>query len=251
MSFAAVRTATFNAAPGTQPSAAMSGAVSAGDTINVAVSFDLTGTATSAVVTDQLGNTYTNKTGTTQVTDTERLESFNCLVTTGGTPTITVKFNPVPGTSATPQVDVTAESFTGSDATSTIRGTPAGQTQSAPGTGANAVTSGTTGTLTAGDLLWSATIISSLGTLVPTTGTGFTAGLSSGGGVKIKTEWLQYASGSSAGNWTDATNGGTARYITCAFAVTPTGGGGGGGTVRGRKTGRELGTRSGNRSIVG
>jgi hypothetical protein len=210
------------AAPGTQPSASLGSTVAVGDLMVCVLCLDLTSSATDAVVDDTaLGNVFTRRATATDGTDSERLEIWTCIVTAAGTPILRVRFNPTPGTSATPQIDAMLDAFTGSDPTSVIRGTPAAQVQAAPGTGADQITSGGLGTAVSGDLVYGGSIIGSLGTAVPTLGTGFSLGGTTTF-VVVKTEYKTSSGGAEAVTFRDATNGGSARYVTAGVIITPT-----------------------------
>jgi hypothetical protein len=215
------------AAPGTIPSASLGSTVAVGDFIGCVLDLETTGSATDAVVDDTaLGNVFTRRAAASSGSDFERMEIWTCIVTVAGTPTLRVRFNPTPGTSATPQIDAMFDAFTGSDASSTIRGTPAVQLQTAPGTGADQVSSGSLGTATSGDLVYGGSVISSLGTAVPTLGTGFSLGGITTFAV-TKTEYKTSSGGTEAVTFQDATNGGSARYLTAGVLITPAAGGGG------------------------
>jgi hypothetical protein len=214
------------AAPGTQPSASLGSTVALGDFIGCVLCLDIASSATDAVVDDTaLGNVFTRRATATDAGDTERMEIWTCIVTAAGTPTLRVQYNPTPGTSVTLQIDAMFDAFTGSDAASAIRGTPAAQVQTNPGTGADAITSGSLGSGVSGDLVYGGSIISSIGTAVPTLGTGFSLGGTTSG-VVTKTEYKTSSGGTEAVTFRDATNGAAAIYITAGVIITPAAGSG-------------------------
>ena len=201
----------FSLAPGA--------AVSAGNTICVAVTYGgvTSVPVTGSSLTDSLGNTYTQKANVTDGTNNQGLDLWECISAFSGTPTFTTQFQPTPGTTATDAVSICADMFSGSGAGSTGDGST-GQLQSAPTTGTDATTSGTISTATDGDLIYTAAIDSSTGNNPGATGTGFTAGQSTTL-VVLKTAWkVQTTHGSVAGTWTAAVND---AHITAVMAITP------------------------------
>lgn len=206
-------------------------AVAVGDIINAAIYFDTSSGATGAVLNDQLGNSYVRKTAGVDGPNTARVETFLCIVTVAGTPTVTAQFNPTPGTTVSFGPSLAIDPFTGSDAASTADGTGAAQLQTAPTTGTDATTSGTWTTSTNGDLIYTATVATGTGNNPGAAGTGFTA-LQTSPGVIVKTAYKvqSTASASAAGLWTAAVND---NHVTGAHAVTPASGGGGGVATKG------------------
>jgi hypothetical protein len=214
------------AAPGIAQSASLGSTVAVGDLIACVLCLDTSTSATDAAVDEfGLGNIFTRRATATDAGHTERMEIWTCIVTAAGTPTLRVQYNPTPGTSVTLQIDAMFDAFTGSDAASAIRGTPAAQVQTNPGTGADAITSGSLGSGVSGDLVYGGSIISSIGTAVPTLGTGFSLGGTTSG-VVTKTEYKTSSGGTEAVTFRDATNGAAAIYITAGVIITPAAGSG-------------------------
>ena len=196
-------------------------AVAVGELINVAITFgQLSNVPASSVITDNLGNTYTNRTRTTDATNQQVVETWRCIVTVAGTPTIQSQYNPTPGTTQAQNTVMSIDPFTGSDAASANDGQNA-QLQNAPGTGTDAVSSGTITTATNGSLVYGACIESSTGTDPGSIGTGFTLAQSNpGGGLVLKTEWkTQVTAGATAATFTTASGAGA--FLTAGHAITP------------------------------
>lgn len=221
---------------GTQATAATSrtattGAVSVGDVMIVAITLDVSGSATGGSVSDSLGNTYSKILGVTDTPDTQRTEIFYGIITTAGTPTVTLRFTPTPGTTTASSTVLIADPFSGSDTSSTNDTSGAGQVQASPTTGANATTSGNLTTAVNGDLIYSATCPSGSFGSANTVGTGFTLAQDDTGGSppsRMATEWRsQTSAGAIAGTWTAA---GNVAHTTLAVAIKPASGGGGGRT---------------------
>jgi hypothetical protein len=210
-----------NAGTGTSQGVTLAGAVAVGDTIDLAVSYGTSiDNPTSASLTDSLGNVYTKKSGALDGTNFQACETHQCIVTVAGTPTITVKMNPTPGTTRFDNCIVNADPFTGSDASSASDGTGAAQKQATPTTTTDLLTSGTFTTATDGDNVYTGTIDSATGGNPGSVGTGFTLLQSGGVGiVNLKTAYkVQSAHGSVAGTWTAAVND---AHVTAAHATTP------------------------------
>lgn len=211
----------YAAGPVTSVSGTAGAAVAVGDTINVITAYDdATGTFTDTL-SDQLGNVYTLVRRTTNATAQQGSGYYTCKVTVAGTPTIKQQFNPTPGTSTGQAVGFAADHFTGSDATSVLDGSNS-QAQSSPGTGPDALTSGSVATAADGDLIWGGFQDGTTDGAIAA-GTGFNAGTVMDGGagaLLLRTVWkVQPTRGSTAITGT-ATNG-TDLYVSGGFALTP------------------------------
>jgi Concanavalin A-like lectin/glucanases superfamily/Domain of unknown function (DUF2341) len=201
---------------------AITGAVHVGDVMNVAVTM---ANNTLGSVTDNLGNTYTMNSGVYDSIDGQRDEIWSAPITVAGTPTVTLKYQPTPGTTTDDCSSINADPFSGSDTSSTMDGAT-GQTQTTPTTGTDALTSGTYSTTKDGDLIYTATVDTASGLNPGSTGTGFAA-LTTSSNIILKTAYLIQSSHSAAtaGTWTAAAND---THITQSQAFTPAGTGGGG-----------------------
>ncbi len=171
------------------------------------------------VVTDSLGNTYTRVASAAHSSNHQIVEVHYCIVTVSGTPTVTIRYNPTPGTTQATNVSMNVDTFTGSDASSTADGTGAAQEQSGLGGTTDAVTSGSWTTTTNGDLIYAATCQTDTGNDPGSVGTGFTLAQNSGG-VILKTEYrTQTTAGSVAGTFTGG--GSFNNFVTAAMAIKP------------------------------
>lgn len=194
--------------------------VSVGDIIIVPLTFGTFGGATSAVVDDDLGNTYVavSSAVANDTVKTQKQQHFLCIVTNAGTPTIRARYNPVPGTSAADNCAYSVEPFTGSDSASTNDSNGAGQVLIAPGTGTDAGTSGNMTTTINGDLIHTMIIDTSSGSNPGSVGTGFTLAQTGPAGLMFKTAYLvQSSSGAIAGTWTVLSGGD--RYTVTVIAI--------------------------------
>ena len=158
------------------------------------------------------GNTYTNACSANDVAGGFSAAAFYGLNIQNGPTVYTVHFG---GTSSFNAILVNV--FTGVATSSAIDGTPAARVQALPGTGTNAISGGNFTPLTAGDLIWGATVDEgSTGTTVH--GTGFTLGTTDS--VSYWSEYnLSGSTGAQAAGFTDATNGGADNYISAGFAL--------------------------------
>jgi len=210
----------------TSLSAAVGSAVSAAELIAASYAIDNANGATSGVVSDQLGNSYSKPSGAVATDSANQviLEGQLSIATVTGTPTVKVQFNPTPGTTQSALTSLAVDTLTGSDASSAADGPGSGQHQATPTTTTDALSSGSWSTGTDGDVLFSATLDSAAGTNPGTAGTGFTPGQTTGGGV-LKTEWMVQAthSATTAATWTALLN---EDHVTIAFAVKPAAAGG-------------------------
>lgn len=208
---------TYNTtAGGTSTAVALGASVAVGDTINVGMIVDNGGGATGAVCTDSLGNTYTQKCSGSN--GTTLIRSFFCVVTTAGTPTVTIQYNPTPGTTPSDACELCVDHLTGSDAASTTEGTPGSNVQAAPGTGTDAVTVSVGTTTTNGCLIWSMTYGKGSIGFPPTAGTGYTLGTTGTDALATEYKTLATAGAASA---TYTVNPGSGTTISQGFAVKP------------------------------
>ncbi len=145
--------------------------------------------------------------------DDQGIDIYYCIVTTGGTPTITVSFSSINAFN----LSVVCDHFTGSYASSANDTTGASAAQSAPGTGANAVSSGNITTATNGDLIYAVCVETSTGNDPGSLGTGYSLGQTSGGVVIESAYKTQSSAGSVAGTWTTAA--GSANFVTAVAAT--------------------------------
>lgn len=200
--------------------AASGSAVSIGDTVCVSTTVGQTaGAPASSVVTDSLGNTYVNKSRISDATNNQMLETWLCIVTVAGTPTVQMQYNPTPGTSIAGNGSLNVDPFTGSNAASTSDGANA-QNQVSPGTGTDVLSSGTFTTTVNGDLLYGAAVDTSSGADPGTLGTGFTLGVLSGG-VVLRSEYKTQVSAGSGTAVTFTAATGTDRFVAGGHAVKP------------------------------
>jgi Concanavalin A-like lectin/glucanases superfamily/Domain of unknown function (DUF2341) len=208
---------------------ATSGAVSVGNVIIADASFDNSTGASSGSMSDNLGNTYTLEQTATDGTHTQRSETWVAFVTHAGTPTVTLQFNPTPGTSQSGCDSLIVDPFSGSDTSSTVDG-GAAQEQNTPGVSTNAVTSGSFTTTRNGDLIYSSTAITHTGgdTGDMSAGTSFSGLTSESLTPALYSEYLvQNNPGSISGTWTSPSS--NYDLITTGLAITPAGVGGVGG----------------------
>lgn len=210
----------FSAVPAATLTAAC-GPVSVGDTINVSDTFGQTAglVPATSVVTDSLGNVYTNETRVDDTTHDQVIETWLSIVTHAGTPTVQIQFNPTPGVTVAQNCSLNVDPFTGSDASSVSDGSNS-QHQVAPGAGADAVSSNTWTTATNGDLIYGASVDSSTGADPGTKGTGFTDATISGG-VVLHSVWKSQAAASASTKVTFTAATGGDDFITAGHAVTP------------------------------
>lgn len=187
---------------------AFSGLVAAGNLIVVAVSWGSASVVESCTVSDNLGNTYTRLTNCDQVdaTNQQQIAVFYAKNVVGGSCTVTATF-----AGSRDNNGIVIAEYSGVDTTA-----PADQSvgnfQTAPGTGANAVTSTAKTTTQAGELAVGAYADTSVGAgTTITAGTGFTKRQDTGGGgahsIQIVLEdQIQSSAGSIAATFTEALN---------------------------------------------
>lgn len=203
-------------------------AAAVGEIVLVAVTCSDTGGLTTFSVDDNgVGsNTFTAVANTFQGPSSGQIsQCWWCKVTTAATITVRLRFGPVVGTSQGGFCGFAAQLHSGSDASSAIDGS-ASDTAAAPGTGADAITSGNFTPATDGCLIFSGSLDISTGQNPPTVGTGFTArnsATSSGGTfTQMKTETqVQSSHAAIAGKWTAPASHGGDSFFVMGFAVTP------------------------------
>jgi hypothetical protein len=213
----------FNSTGAASTAVTLGSAVAVGSTINVITTYGGADLGATPTLTDQLGNTYTRQTAchARDVSNSQQIDGWCCIVTSAGTPTITFDPN---GANVTAFIGFMGDHFTGSDAASVVEGS-AGQFQNNPGTGSNpdVITSGNTAaTTTDGDLVWGGSQNTSTGTTTEAIGTGFAAGHALDTTSDLITDFKTQAThGVTAATFIDATNGGSANFVTCCIAVKP------------------------------
>lgn len=221
------QSAQFNGTAGLNTAVALGAPVAVGDTIvlETTVGADPNGLATCTLL-DQLGNVY-NRLSAAQggqlfdASNGQGDDSWWCIVTVAGTPTIT--YTPDPAVGVYAWKSIKGSHFTGSDASSTRRDSK-GALQASPGLGANAITTASIGAQ-AGDLLWGASGRPGTGSSgTEAAGTGFTGSVIDATSSFID-EW-KTATGAGAATFTDATAGSSSTYMTMGIAITPGAGGG-------------------------
>lgn len=211
-------TAQYSAATANNTAIALSSAVAVGDVILAFTTAGNDVSAAGSTMTDSLGgNTYNRITaaqgGQFYISaDDQSFDAWYCIVATAGTPTITYD----PDTTLRPWLAMKGSHFTGSSSSSTRRASAGHKDAAAPGTGADAISSGSVAA-SSGDLLWAGS--GSAAATAAVSGTGFTTGTRNATTGLID-EW-KTASGAGAGTFTDSTNGGTSLYATIAIAITP------------------------------
>lgn len=139
------------------------------------VSWDNTGGNSLTSVTDDKGNTYNLETLVVDTINNQRNQAFSRTNITNAPITVTANFAASIGFAA-----ILADEFSGASVASTDErdgSAHGGQTQAAPGTGADAITSGTFTTATDGNLLYGAVMVGN-GLTPPSSGTGFSTGIS-------------------------------------------------------------------------
>ncbi|MBI2023163.1 hypothetical protein HYT01_01190 [Candidatus Giovannonibacteria bacterium] len=173
-------------------------------------------------VTDNKGNSYTLKTRAEDAGNTQSIQAFYAKNITGGaTHTITANIN---GSCSFRAIAV--HEVSGVDTTAPDDGSNQ-QFQSAPGTGTNALTSGSFTTSANGDYIFSATQDTSANTASHTAGTTISYTRVTNGSsadVDFASEWgTQTTAGSVAGTWTSNENNG---HVTAAIGLKPAAGAG-------------------------
>lgn len=174
------------------------------------VSWDDSNLAALTGVTDDMSNSYTIVDKVADAVQGWAVASFYKEGITNGPTVITANINP--GNPKPMNLCIAEESgFSALDG-------HAGQQQTTPGTGANAISSGNVTTTVDGDLICSCVIDLNLTNAVH--GTNFSDRESDTAvSTKMKCEDLTQTSlGAIAGTWTDAVRGGNDRYITLAMA---------------------------------
>ena len=190
-------------------------AVNAGDTMFVGLTADSTNPSGFSL-TDSLGNSYTAIFNAPSFGG-QIWGLFVCKVTNAGTPTLTVQFNPTPGTTTGKDVGILYDAFSGSSSGSTTDGS-ASNGQLGVGPGTDVVTSTNITTTHDGDLIYGIT-----GNDTPV-GTGFTlastaTNIGGAGGFGFVSEYkVQGTHGAVAATFSPTS---TNDFETLAVAVTP------------------------------
>lgn len=200
--------------------------VNTGDLICVAFT-NASGGASFISLTDSLGNGYAQK-STTSIWDSTNGQAVGAafaISSSAGTPVVTLKYFPTPGTSQENYTTVNVDIFTGSDSNSTWDGTGNASKLTTPGTGTNAVASAKWTTSTNNDLLYTVCVSTSNVNLSDSApGTSFTT-CQKGGGTDVVLYSAYSAAGAANSNtsgwWTTTSN---VAHCVSAFAITPAAG---------------------------
>lgn len=204
-------TPSTGAASGTSVSVTVS-AVGSGNAICGIISWD-NGSVDLTSVTDNQGNSYNLETTILNVNDAEKYCAFSRTNITGGPTVITANFS-----GSIDYRSILIDEFSGgSTASSDERDVHGGQYQSNPGTGSNAITSGTFTTTVDGDLLWGG-CGSQLPFGLPSVGTGFTRGGFSNTDLIASSEYRTQTTAAS-GTAATATASGGASGSTVMFLI--------------------------------
>jgi hypothetical protein len=188
-----------------------------------AVTYHETNTPVISGIADSLSNTYAIRNSKRTVSSLWSLEVWSAANSPAGANTITVTF------SASTQLRTIACSEYSGIATSSEIDATAGNTQVAPGTGTDAVTSTSLTTTQANDLVYGAALaVCGLGTFNSGTGLTSRAGPLFDGAFKcLRIEDLNQAgAGSVAATWTNTDAGASNSAIAVAFKEASAGGGG-------------------------
>jgi hypothetical protein len=180
-------------------------AVASGNCICGCVAWDLSSGANLSSVTDNQGNSYNLDTAINDTTNDSRLQGFSRTNITNGPATITATFSV-----ACLFRKIIVDEFSGASVASSDErdgSAHGGQFQTSPGTGANAVTSGTFTTATNGDLLYGIGM-SSVSTTACSNGTSFSTGTQNTTDYCLQTEYRIQATAASgtAATFTQAAN---------------------------------------------
>jgi hypothetical protein len=159
-------------------------------------------------VTDDKGNNYhLEPTPLLNVTDDQYYIGFSLTNITNAPTVLTANFSDSDGFRG-----IAAEEFSGGSTASTDeRDVHTGQYQSSPGTGTDAITSGSVTTTVDGDLLWGAVGFPVGNSLSP--GTGFTSGFTGNGGINSEYRVQTTAGAGTAATFTTAFNCETSTFL--------------------------------------
>lgn len=224
MAFTRVQGGSNSFGGGTQTTLAVTiSAVGSGNCICGLLTWDNGTGATLSSVTDDKGNSYNRETTVLDTTDNQNTAAFSRTNITNAPTVITATFS----VGADSLVMVLDEFSGGSTTSADERDGSAhgGQFQSSPGTGTDAVTSGTFTTSTNGDLIWGGSNNSNGTGAFATEGTGFTQGTRVTGPFSITCQ-TEYRTQSTAGSGTAATftEAANTPLTTFMIAVKPAGG---------------------------
>jgi hypothetical protein len=191
-------------------------AVGSGNALCGVLGWDIAGGVTLTSVTDDKGNTYNLESVVQDTGYSEQFCAFSRTNITNAPTIITVNFSG----SVDFRFLLVDEFSGGSTASSDERDATAhgGQIQLAPGTGTDAVTSGTFTTTQNGDLIWGATV----DTNTDTVGTGFTTGTTENTDFSKQTEYRTQAT-AGAGTAATFTASLDDHHITYMIALKPAG----------------------------
>jgi hypothetical protein len=191
--------------------------VVAGNLIAVWVTWG-SSTATLNSVTDSLGNTYTIVQTVTNTTNSQRSAMAYAKNIAGGANTVTATFS-----ASIDYRGIIVHEISGADQTAPLDGN-AGQWQTGPGLGTDAVSSGSFTTTKNGDYIFGASMNTGVACAGPAAGTGFTAREAPACGghsiQPISEDRIQSAAGSIAATFTASSNN---SHLTqaMAFAAAP------------------------------
>lgn len=198
-------------------------AVGSGNAICGVVSWDGAGTTTLTSVTDDKGNTYNLETTIKDTTNNQYLSAFSRTNITNAPTTITATL-----IASEAFHGIIVDEFSGGSTASTDErdGTAhGGQFQNAPGTGADAITSGTFTTATNGDLLYGGCMAGGT-TTNASNGTSFSTGTSMvSPDYSMQSEYRTQAT-AGAGTAATLTQAVGTQRVTFLIAIKPPGGGG-------------------------
>lgn len=198
--------------------------ISIGDVLIVSFQYGLSDFGNSIAVTDNAGtpNTYTSEVHAFDTGDNQGGYRASTPVTNvTGLTTITISW----GGTTSNFLSILVEQWRhsgGALSGSIISGTPAGQYQATPGTGTDAITSGTTSPSVDGCLIHSTVVFGNSTPTTTTVGTGFTSAVNDLATAQVATEFLtQGTHATIAGTWTE----GSAQPSVCLVtAYAPPGG---------------------------
>lgn len=215
-------TAQFAVGPFASTAFALSSPVAVGD---VLVCFTTTGqdntTAAelASTVTDNLGNTYNRVITGGRIfdsVDTQGYDAWWCRVTVAGTPTITY----TPNVSVNFIAVMVDHFYVGDQPLFPYGYAATGNLLTNPGTAVNAITVPVSASSMPDCLMWVCCGASTGTTAVA--GSGFTTGNATNATTAMGTEYqVQRMASPLTGTWTDATNGGAAKYACIGLFLTP------------------------------
>lgn len=232
-----------NSGGGLSNTATFAGNITAGNLVPGACQWGTAVTTDLSSVTSG-GATATVKNRVADTTNSQSFATFYFINHPGGVATVVQNM----GSSIT-ALQITAGEFTNTGVSTATNSGGSAQVQGSPGTGTDAVKTGSTFGAS-GDLIWGSTMADGVASQTVTSGTGYTTDLINNSdpnlfSVSSRTEW-QAATGAADTTFTVTPNG---SMLTGGMSFTP--GGGGGFTAKFRRTLSSLGTRVGSRQIQG